>query len=232
MIILVVKYRMIGFISFLSLVLLVEGLSTLTAQSKRKAFDKETWEEVTKDLDYQEKEKPEKERPTREPFRGIGGSSSLNLPTIGKVLLFTGVALLIGFILYKIMDKNWQAPPASSKEKIIPEVSEQVDQVSEEQLRKLVNEALDQGNYRQAIRLYYLLVLKVLDQNEWITWKKEKTNYHYLRELRNSEYASDFNHLTRIYEKVWYGNKYQSEAIRQEVPHFEAFVQRSIPNRK
>lgn len=66
-------------------------------------------------------------------------------------------------------------------------------------------EAEAAGNYRLAVRLGYLLVLRHLTERDLIRWQPEKTNHDYLRELAGTRWAADFAVLTRQFEYVWYG---------------------------
>ncbi len=70
---------------------------------------------------------------------------------------------------------------------------------------KIINEAIQNRNYRKAVRFLYIQFLKILSDNEEIEWKKEKTNKDYKQEMKDSMYFSEFSKLTKIYEYVWYG---------------------------
>ncbi|QJX45740.1 DUF4129 domain-containing protein [Hymenobacter taeanensis] len=66
-------------------------------------------------------------------------------------------------------------------------------------------EAEAAANYRLAVRLGYLQVLRHLAEHHLIDWQPEKTNHHYLQELAGTRWAPDFATLTRQFEYVWYG---------------------------
>lgn len=69
----------------------------------------------------------------------------------------------------------------------------------------LVGEAETAGNYRLAVRLGYLQVLKQLADQNLIRWQPDKTNHDYLYELPTGPLATAFRHLTQQFEYVWYG---------------------------
>jgi len=71
----------------------------------------------------------------------------------------------------------------------------------------LIEQALIEKNYRYAVRLNYLKVLKLLADDYIIEWKKNKTNNDYLTEVRNTEYYATFSKLTRTFNYIWYGDK-------------------------
>jgi hypothetical protein len=70
-----------------------------------------------------------------------------------------------------------------------------------------LREAEESGNYRLALRLGYLQLLKLLSDQHLIDWQPDKTNHAYLRELASGRPAARpaFGELTRQFEYVWYG---------------------------
>jgi hypothetical protein len=78
--------------------------------------------------------------------------------------------------------------------------------MKEEDLQKLIANAVADNNYRLATRYYYLSILKMLVERNVIDWRPEKTNRDYVSEVRTKQYASDFKNLTYVYDFVWYGN--------------------------
>jgi len=69
-----------------------------------------------------------------------------------------------------------------------------------------INEALNNGNYRLAIRLLYLQNLKLLADRNLIAWQPNKTNTDYWREITNESSKHVFKHVTNIFEYAWYGS--------------------------
>ncbi len=70
-----------------------------------------------------------------------------------------------------------------------------------------ISKAELEGNYRLAIRLQYLQVLKNLNILGLIKWRPDKTNFSYIQELRDNPSGKAFERLTGIFEYAWYGNK-------------------------
>nr|WP_262905325.1 DUF4129 domain-containing protein [Hymenobacter nitidus] len=71
----------------------------------------------------------------------------------------------------------------------------------------LLAQAEAAGNYRLAVRLGYLAVLKQLTDHGLIRWQPEKTNHDYLRELTAGSLRPAFQEITRQFEYVWYGEQ-------------------------
>ena len=51
-----------------------------------------------------------------------------------------------------------------------------------------------------------LKALKKLSDSGHINWQKNKTNFEYYYELKDTAQRKEFYHLTRLFESVWYGN--------------------------
>ena len=79
-----------------------------------------------------------------------------------------------------------------------------------------IAEAEAAGNFRLAIRLGYLEVLKRLTDGGLIHWQPDKTNHAYLAELRPGALADTFRRATREFEYVWYGELRLTAALYQQ----------------
>ena len=71
--------------------------------------------------------------------------------------------------------------------------------------QKEIDKAAAQGNYRMAIRLMFLRVLKNMSEKNIIRYKQDKTNLDYLLEVHSTSYYNNFFRVTRNYEYSWYG---------------------------
>ena len=93
------------------------------------------------------------------------------------------------------------------------------ENIHELDFNQLIAKALEEHQYRLAIRLQYLNSIKKLSDSNLIQWSIEKTNMHYIIEI-NSKYKNDFISLTQIFDWVWYGeylvdkNEYEKFAIQ------------------
>ena len=68
-----------------------------------------------------------------------------------------------------------------------------------------IAKAIAAQNFRLAVRLMYLQVLKNLSENGLIQYRQERTNSDYLMELHGQPFYDDFFRLTRHFEYAWYG---------------------------
>lgn len=91
--------------------------------------------------------------------------------------------------------------------------------------QKEIEKAAAQGNFRLAIRLMYLRILKEMSEKNIIHYTQDKTNFDYLLQVHPTPYYKDFFRITRHYEYSWYGQFDISEdayrVIRQDVNQFE-----------
>jgi hypothetical protein len=85
-----------------------------------------------------------------------------------------------------------------NSQEIIEEAGEDIDEA-------IANEIFKK-NYRRATRFLYLKLLKLLDENNFIAWEKDKTNFDYLLEIKSPNLKDTFRNLSYIYEYTWYGN--------------------------
>jgi hypothetical protein len=74
-----------------------------------------------------------------------------------------------------------------------------------------IQKAIDEKNFRLAVRLLYLQSLKKLTDNGNISWKINKTNLAYWQELGGTKFQQPFFEITRQFENNWYGNRHANE---------------------
>ena len=79
------------------------------------------------------------------------------------------------------------------------------DDIFSIQYEREIKKAVDNKNYRLAIRLWYLLTLKELADRNIIDYRHEKTDSDYVNSLYGSSYYHNFFRLTRNFEYTWYG---------------------------
>lgn len=72
-------------------------------------------------------------------------------------------------------------------------------------IQALIDNAIAEHDYANALRWLYLRNLKKLEEKGLIDWKRDKTNHDYLWELRNSPLQADFKKLTRYFDYSFYG---------------------------
>lgn len=106
-----------------------------------------------------------------------------------------------------------------------PSLEEMPEDIFAISYQKEIDKAVAGGDYRLAVRLQYLRLLKHMAERNQIRYQQDKTNMDYLMQLYNTDYYHDFFRITRHYEYSWYGRFAVSpEAYRmisQDVEQFQ-----------
>lgn len=134
-----------------------------------------------------------------------------------RVTLWSLAIVFILFILYKLfLAEGVFKRESKAARQQIPEVEEEVIS-SESDFDTLINQALQAGNYRQAVRYQYLKTLHKLADKKLIELARDKTNFQYVREIGIPAFQNDFAALTLNYEYVWYGEFMIDRGIYQKI---------------
>jgi len=90
---------------------------------------------------------------------------------------------------------------------------------------ELISAAEARSDFRHAIRLHYLWLLKRLSDDGIIQLKINKTNRDYLHEIRHLEFYHRVSRASIIFEYVWYGDmKIDSSNYQSAVQSFSIAV--------
>ena len=117
------------------------------------------------------------------------------------------ILLIFGFFIYKILGANISGIFTRNKKMKSSNGFDYFDEdIHSQDLDRKLSQAVAEQNYRDAIRYYYLKLLKHLDLGGLIQWKISKTNLEYQTELVSHKILDDFKALSGIYEYTWYGN--------------------------
>ena len=142
-------------------------------------------------------------------FGGSKKKSNVNLDWLGPILKVAAFGI-IGFVVYLIvrliLNKQGMWIFGRSRGKISYEGEEEAVNIHETDFKQLIEETKAAGNYRLALRYYYLWVLKMLSYREIIGWDRDKTNNDYLYEIKDTTLRRDFEYLSYVYEHSWYGD--------------------------
>lgn len=124
-------------------------------------------------------------------------------------MVWYGIMIVAGFIVLYIVIRNVRGGPIFSKEapKRVALKADLIDENSSlESIDQLIQEAEFEEDYRQAVRLHYLKVLRLLDNKGQIKWRTGKTNHDYINEIDHKEIKTQFDHIVYLYEYSWYGH--------------------------
>lgn len=122
-----------------------------------------------------------------------------------RVLAVLVIVVVIYFIVKALIDKEGQWIFGKNANKRAVQYSDIEKNIHLLDFKKLIQESIQNGEKRLAIRYYYLWLLKVMAQNNYIEWDIEKTNSDYLYELKSPVFREDFTYLSYLYNYIWYG---------------------------
>jgi len=172
----------------------------------------------------------------RRPSAGFeSGSSGRGWISSLQFLLFGLVALVLSILavfIYRLW-RNRQTVVVVASEPIRPAPDLQDDNVGADQLPedgwiKMAREFLDRGEFRLAMRAFYLASLAHLATRNLISIARFKSNHEYERELHRRGHSfpdllSVFGDNLAAFERIWYG---LHEANRDLVDRFAANVEK------
>jgi hypothetical protein len=118
-------------------------------------------------------------------------------------VLFAGLLIAVVIKLYKAEIKSFFY---TGGEKVI-RIKELDENIHEINFETLIRKAIAEGNYKYAVRLYYLKSLKELNEKKLIAWEIDKTNRDYYYELSGSPMQQPFAGITGLFNWIWYGDK-------------------------
>lgn len=126
-----------------------------------------------------------------------------------KVLQYLFWILVIVFVIYLIvkiiLEKEVRWIFRRNKEENQSLNFDVGENISEVDFNTLISDSVSNKDYRSAIRYYYLLLLKKLDQFDVIEYDAQKTSFDYQTEVEGSKYAAGFSKATYYYTYIWYG---------------------------
>ncbi|HMI03166.1 MAG TPA: DUF4129 domain-containing protein [Pedobacter sp.] len=154
-------------------------------------------------------------------FERVAGNKHAN-SFIGYTALIV-LASLIVFGVMKLLGLDLKILSGKSKQVEVP-YHESSDNIHEIDFMAEIDKAISGGNYRLAVRLFYLRALKQLSDSGQISWQPEKTNQTYVSEIRDLQKRSLFETLTTQFEYIWYGEFYiDQENFNQVRSGFDQF---------
>ena len=88
-----------------------------------------------------------------------------------------------------------------------------VEDITGDDMDRIIGQEVAAQRWRSAIRYLYLRSLQDLQSAGSISWKKDKTNRDYLREVTSPTVQVVFTEAVRVFERTWYGDEAVDEAL-------------------
>lgn len=123
-----------------------------------------------------------------------------------SILPYLILGAVAAFIIWLFIRLNPGASILNDPKK--PEVyfSEEEEIIHSKDISELIEMAINNGEYRLAVRYYYLQLLKQLNEAEIINYEYQKTNAEYLAEINEEHIKAPLKRIMRLYDFIWYGN--------------------------
>jgi hypothetical protein len=131
----------------------------------------------------------------------LDSTSSTFWDVVGYVI----VGLSLAFVVFKLIGANPRTLFFRTR-KGMPIALEGDEDVHTIDYASRIAAALGDGDYRGAIRLHFLRLLRDLSESGAIKWRQWKTDLDYRRELADTPLASRFDSAANFFEYVWYGD--------------------------
>lgn len=134
------------------------------------------------------------------------------LAFIIKFIPFILLVLLLGLIAWLFSRLNPGGHMLREPDSGEVFLTEEEELVRNENLKSLMEEAVRNGQFRLAVRYYYLNELRRLDRLKLIEYEYQKTNRDYTAEIKDENIRKIFSEITKLYEFIWYGSFQVSES--------------------
>jgi hypothetical protein len=139
-------------------------------------------------------------RKIAELFTSKGGA--LGFKIFEYALIIAAIVIIVMLILKNDVRALFYGKSAA----VTIDFSEFEEDIHKINFDELITDAISKKDFRKAVRLHFLKLLKELTDNNLITWQIDKTNNDYSIELAKSKYSHGFRELTLLYEYIWYGD--------------------------
>ena len=218
-------------------ILLLLSLNVVLAQDDYNSIsEKVSREDITrasKDIDYNKTKKawverasPQKEEKTPSEVTKRPKSSG-NITGFFNAIFYIILAVLFAVILFGLFHFLSQIETDEEiHQKEEAKLLDEVEDIRDLNLDDMLARALEENNYKLAVRIKFLISLKSLTNTKRIKWSKDKTNRDYSRELSTTSFYREWQEVSMLFERVWYGDANINKTVFEEVsPVIDRFQQ-------
>lgn len=164
----------------------------------------------------------------RDMFNFSESSESANfVDALINVLVIIIFTLVLFFIFRAIVNREGRWVFGRNSDRKVINAEELEENLGKIDFKKMITDAEGSGNFRMAVRYYYLWVLKKLSDAEIIKFDLEKTNSDYYYEIKDKDLRDDFSYGSYVYNYIWYGeNKVGNEQFQQAKSAYNKLLNR------
>ena len=143
-----------------------------------------------------------------------------NIPGGGrwlKILFYVIIGAIILYAILRLAKTDISKAFYRSSDRGNLEFNVVDEDIHQMDFEALIADAIDQKEYKKAIRLYYLYALKKLADQDLIQWQPGKTNLEYQQELEFRELRPSFGDLSYYFNYAWYGDFPVNQSLFDQV---------------
>lgn len=135
----------------------------------------------------------------------FGNSSENSKQNMFSVFLSVLAIAGIGIVVWLLTRTEFTSFLRGNTKNTAFDFSDVKEDISSINFNTRIKKAVDDNDYRLAIRWYYLKQINTLNDQKIIAYEPFKTNIDYGFELAKSPHQSAFKGISHIYDYVWYG---------------------------
>lgn len=121
-------------------------------------------------------------------------------------LFYMALAAAVIYLVYILFNEGGSGLFSSHRNKPLNNVDDiTAENIENADIHTLIKNAENDGDYRLAVRYYYLLILKTLTIKNHIKFEDDKTNADYLDEVSSKPFNNKFAYAQYLYNYIWYG---------------------------
>ncbi len=191
-----------GVIVFL-LLLAFYPMKSVGQDTQDQSVDSLWWKQKTEQLDYTEDQVEKKNREFDAP-----DLSWINLPIFKySILALITIGLLV--LLFYLFRNDFFSSDHEDSDKEYSLLFEKNldDRFYEMNLDLLLKNAINEGQWKLAIRIRFLQLLRSLIDDKRINWHKDLTNLQIVYQLSDQLERKKFSEIVYDFERVWYGDQ-------------------------
>jgi len=196
---------------YLLLLMIILSFSSKASNDSCLKISETHWNTVSKEKNYIETYTDDDETKEKKKETSIGKRPSMDFGGF-KYVFYIIIAGAIIFLVVKILQNINSSPNIDVDKGRVYTLSEVEDKMLDIDLDKILNDALLAADFRLALRINFLIIIKMLSLSGKIIWTKEKTNWEYFNELNDPTIALKFKEIVEPFETIWYGEHELSES--------------------
>ena len=173
------------------------------------------WGQIKKDKAFKYSRNKEKNQEIAQPL--VNGIDAFFNSGLLKVIMFLLIGLFVGVIIYHLFFTG-DGSLFKYRKRINNSVASSYEDVEKyNDWDVALRNALQEKNYRLAIRVLYLQTLQQLNKAGSIQYEVQHTNWVYVQQMTKHIQGQHFKTLTRNFDYVWYGGFTIDENIYTEM---------------